>query len=139
MGKSEDAKLYICSNFHFHCQIGGREIGLFLYSLREIMSGEELRYNYNSGAQSVSTLDWQPSLSAFCSMPEISSFLVDIKIEKIRRMSSQCLAKCLDLITARVPGRLIVMSLQDCEHISAFTDRGGLHRFRDLLWMFTVC
>jgi hypothetical protein len=72
-------------------------------------------------------------------MPEISSFLGDIKIEKIRRMSSQCLAKCLELIIARVPGRLIVMSLQDCEHMSAVTDRGGLHRFRDLLWMFTVC
>jgi hypothetical protein len=117
-------------------QIGGRQIGLFIYTLRQIQPGEELRYNYNHSETSIAL--WRPSPPGFSSRPEVLSFLADVKSVKVEKMPLESVSMCLELILRKIPGRFIVMSLQDCAQVAGFGENSGLRRFRNFLWMFTV-
>ena len=118
-------------------QISGRQMGLFIYTARQVSPGEELRYNYNAQSEASSHL-WRPSPPGFCSKPEVSNFLADVKTVKVQNMPSTALTACLDLAVKNLPGRFIVMSLKDCKHIAENVEASGLRRCDDFLWMFTI-
>jgi hypothetical protein len=68
----------------------------------------------------------------------VLSFLADVKSVKVEKMPLESVSMCLELILRKIPGRFIVMSLQDCVQVAGFGENIGLRRCRNFLWMFTV-
>ena len=122
-----------------YLKIGGRQIGLFIYTLRQVTSGEELRYSYNMPTRLGSSNTWIPSPPGFCSIPEIVEFMADVKLERVEKLALESVLSCLELTLLKVPGRHILVPWNDCQKVQKLGNDEDLSRVRDLLWMFTVC
>jgi len=140
-GRGFDIILSLIHNWLFLSrQIGGKQIGLFIYTNRQVSSGEELRYNYNVRGQTENSIAfWRPSPFGFCSRQEVLAFLADVKFVNVEKLRSASVTRCLQLMIEKIPGRFIVMSLQDCAQFAGSAETGGLRRCRNFMWMLTVC
>ena len=118
-------------------QIEGRSLGLFIYTIGQVTSGQELRYSYNISSSTGQT-SWSPSPPGFCARPEIYKFLADVKLKSIEQLSDDSVSSCLQLILKKIPGCYIVIPWNVCENLRKLGKAATLSQMRNLLWLFTV-